>query len=140
MILFCDTSALLKLYVVESESALIREQAALAQAVAVCRIAWVEAHSALSRRGREVPSDLTTMEAAKLALASDWSHYFCIEVTQSLVELAGNYADMFALRAYDSVQLACASEIARLSEMPVIFASFDLRLNKAAKLLGLRGL
>jgi predicted adenine nucleotide alpha hydrolase (AANH) superfamily ATPase len=51
--------------------------------------------------------------------------------------LAGEYADTFALRGYDSVQLAAAYETKRISQSPVCFACFDLRLNKAAKALGL---
>jgi len=58
-------------------------------------------------------------------------------VNQTLVELAGEYADTFALRGYDSIQFAAASETARISEQPVTFACFDTRLNKAARILGL---
>ena len=108
--------------------------------MAVCRIAWVEAHAALSRRARETPEDTATLEQAKAALAADWPHYIVMEISQALVERAGDYADTFALRAYDSVQLAAAFETGRISQVPVLFAGFDLRLNKAAKLLGMAGL
>jgi uncharacterized protein len=54
------------------------------------------------------------------------------------VELAGEYADVFALRGYDSVQLACASETLRFGNSEVCFASFDLLLNKAALTLGMK--
>ena len=57
MILFCDTSALIKLYIVESGSAELKARVLESDAVAVCRIAWAEAHAALSRRAREVPED-----------------------------------------------------------------------------------
>ena len=40
-----------------------------AEAVAVCRIAWAEAHAALSRRVRETPTDAPVIEQAKAALA-----------------------------------------------------------------------
>jgi uncharacterized protein len=53
------------------------------------------------------------------------------------VELAGEYAEVFALRGYDSVQLACASQTAKMTQGMVCFASFDLRLNKAAAALGM---
>jgi uncharacterized protein len=54
MILFCDTSALVKLYIVEVGSDELKLQVQQAEAVAVCRIAWAEAYAALSRRAREV--------------------------------------------------------------------------------------
>jgi len=56
------------------------------------------------------------------------------------VELAGEYADSFALRGYDSIQLAAAAEAGRISGSPLTFACFDMRLNKAARLLGLQTL
>jgi predicted nucleic acid-binding protein len=137
MILFCDTSALVKLYLVEAESETLKAMAAAAEAVAVSRIAWAEAHAALSRRAREVSADATFIGQAKQALAVDWSHYLIIEVTQAVVEQAGEFADTFALRGYDSVQLAAAHEAKQVSRLPVSFACFDARLNKAARVLGM---
>jgi len=103
----------------------------------VCRIAWAEAHAALSRRAREVPEDTPVIEQAKVALAEDWPHFVILKVDQAVVERAGEYADTFALRGYDSIQLAAAFEVGRISETPVSFACFDIRLNKAAKVLGM---
>ena len=137
MILFCDTSALLKLYIVESESDALKVLVQEAEAVAVCRIAWAEAHAALSRRAREVPEDNSLIEQAKAALACDWPHFVVLEIDQPLVELAGEYADTFALRGYDSIQLAAAFEAGRISQTPIFFACLGTRLNKAAKLLGM---
>lgn len=137
MILYCDTSALVKLYIAEVDSDLIQQRLTEAEAVAVSRIAWVEAHAAFSRRAREVSQDIEVMDAAKTALANDWSNFLILEINQQLVELAGEYSDTFALRGYDSLQLAAAAETARLTGSPVLFACFDNRLNKAAKTLGM---
>ncbi|MDP1654339.1 MAG: type II toxin-antitoxin system VapC family toxin [Rhodocyclaceae bacterium] len=137
MILFCDTSALLKLYIVEAGSDELKARVQEAEAVAVCRVAWAEAHAALSRRARDVPEDADAVEQAKAALAADWPHFVILDIDQTLVERAGEYADTFALRSYDSIQLAAAFEVGRLSESPIYFACFDTRLNKAAKLLGM---
>ena len=137
MILFCDTSALLKLYVVEVGSEAMKLRVSEAEAVAVCRIAWTEAHAALSRRAREVPDDAALIEHAKTALATDWPRFVVLEVDQPLVELAGEYADTFALRGYDSIQLAAAFEVGHIAQTPVLFACFDSRLNKAAQMLGM---
>jgi len=137
MILFCDTSAVVKLYVIEPQSADLKRLVEEAEVVAVCRIAWAEAHAALSRRAREVVADAPAISTAKRALADDWPRYLVLEVTQSLVERAARYADTFALRGYDSVQLAAAHETALLAEAPVSFACFDERLNKAALVLGM---
>jgi len=138
MILFCDTSALIKLYITEPESDSLKDLLQEAEAVAVCRIAWAESFAALSRRAREVPEDAMVIEQAKASLVLDWPSYVVLDVTQSLVERAGEYADTFALRGYDSVQLASAVEAHQTANTHVFFACFDLRLNKAAKLLGLQ--
>ena len=137
MILFCDTSALVKLYIVEVGSEELKARMLEAEAVAVCRIAWAEAYAALSRRAREVPEDASIIEQAKTALAADWPHFVVLDIDQALVERAGEYADTFALRGYDSVQLAAAFETGRISQCQIFFACFDIRLNKAAKLLGM---
>ena len=138
MIVFADTSALLKFYVDEVQSAELRAAFKSATAVAAVRIAWAEAHAALARRAREHPRDARAVATVRKQLAKDWPRYAVVEITQSLVERAGNYAEAFALRSYDSVQLAAAAELqARLDE-PVAFACFDSRLCKAAAILSLQ--
>ena len=137
MILYCDTSALLKLYITEPDGDLVKAKLTEAEAVVVCRIAWAEAHAALSRRAREVPEDAAVIEQVKQALATDWPRYVLMEVNQALVVRAGEYADAFALRGYDSVQLAAAFEASRIAQTPLCFACFEGRLNKAAKMLGM---
>ena len=47
------------------------------------------------------------------------------------------FAETFALRGYDSVQLAAACEILSAAPGEVAFSCFDNRLNKAARVLGL---
>jgi len=137
LILFCDTSALIKLYVREEGTDTVTALATASDIVALCRIAWVEVMSAMARRAREQPEDTQAIDEARRRFAADWPHYLTMEVTQELVELAGDYADTFALRAYDGVQLA-ATQLAH-REMPgeLKFACFDVRLAKAARVLGI---
>lgn len=135
MILFCDTSALVKLYVQEDSSDAMRLLAASATAISVCRIAWAEMMATLARRARETPSDAAAIEIVRQRLRADWPRYAIVEVTQALMELAGDYADTFALRCYDSVQLAAARTVQQAAGEPLHFASFDTRLRKAAAIL-----
>ncbi len=138
MILYLDTSALIKRYLAEAHSMSVRQAIAHAGTAAVCRIAWAEAMAAFTRRQREVSVDAAALERARAQLRADWSGYHIVEVTQTLVELAGELADTFALRAYDSVQLAAAKMLQDASGAPITFACFDTRLQKAAKVLGMR--
>ncbi len=137
MILFCDTSALVKLYIEEVDSDVCLGLAQQASAIAVSRIAWAEAHAAFARRIRDNEEDRKTIEHAKQRLAAHWSDYFILEVSQPIVETAADYADAFALRAYDSVQLASAMALQGSTTEVVHFACFDLRLRKAAQVLKL---
>lgn len=137
MILFLDTSALVKLYISEADSPAVHASVDRAGTVAVCRIAGAEACAALARRARETPADETAISVARQTLARDWPHFFIVEITQPVVERAGEFAETFALRGYDSVQLAAACEILPAAPGNVAFSSFDNRLNKAAKVLGL---
>ena len=137
MILFCDTSALLKLYVREAAAAELRALAAAANRVAVCRIAWTDAHAGLTRRAREAPHNAAIANEAKRALARDWPSYTIADITQALVERAGLFSESFALRGYDSVQLAAGKQLEEDFNDEVAFACFDRRLNVAARALGL---
>ncbi len=140
MILYLDTSALFKLYVDEAGSDAVHAAVAAAETVAACRIAWAEAMSALARREREVSADQDALEQARQALRTDWPRFLVVDVSQRVVEQAGEFADTFALRGYDSVQLASAYLTQQRVQQPVAFACFDKRLSKAAKILGLAAL
>lgn len=138
MILYCDTSALVKLYVAEEGSAAVQAQASAARVVAVSRIAWAEMMAALARRARDQPADGPLIDQARARLRADWPALAVLEVTQAVVELAGEYADAFALRGYDSVQLASARILQQAASDVFCFACFDSRLQKAAGVLGMQ--
>ncbi len=140
MILFCDTSALVKLYVKEESSDEMCAAAEKAKAIAVSRISWAETMATLARRVRECPSDAGAIETVRARFQNNWSSFAIVEVTQPLVELAGDYADTFALRAYDGVQLAAARMLQAETDGAFCFACFDLRLQKAASVLGMQSL
>lgn len=140
MILFCDTSALVKLYIKEAFSDEVHAWAAEAKAIAVARITWAEAMAALARRVRESPIDAEAIDTIRVKLRADWSGYAIVELTQPLVELAGEYADTFALRGYDSVQLAAARTVQEAASEELCFACFDTRLQRSADVLGMRTL
>ncbi|MCX5932765.1 MAG: type II toxin-antitoxin system VapC family toxin [Cyanobacteria bacterium] len=89
----------------------------------------------MARRQREVPRDAAMLEQGRAQLIQSWPLCMIVEVSQSLVETAGRFADVFALRGDDSVQLAAAHELHSNSEQPLTFACFDRRLKQAAELL-----
>jgi predicted nucleic acid-binding protein len=89
VILFCDTSALLKLLVDEDQSDQMRQISTNADAIGVCRISWAETIAALARRQREDPNSSADLEEARQHLIHSWSTFSIVEVNQPLVETAG---------------------------------------------------
>ena len=137
MILFCDTSALMKLLVVEAHSDQMWQVGTDAQAIGVCRISWAESMAALARRQREDPISSEDLDQARQSLIQYWQSFTIVEVSQPLVESAGRFADVFVLRGFDSLQLAAAHALHNKAEQPALCASYDRRLNLAAQLLQL---
>lgn len=137
MILYLDTSALVKAYISEQNSAEVMTTMRGADIVATHLIAYIEAHAAFSRLKREKKIDEKAFESTKTSFVTDWENYLQIENSKALMQQAVDLSEAFALRAYDSVHLAAAVLLLRKSKQSVMFACFDQQLNKAAKVLGL---
>lgn len=138
MLLYLDTSALVKLYVQEAYSDVVNALQQQADIIASHQIAFVEFHAALARRYRENDLDAPTFDALKQAFIEDWVDYLQVETDLSLLQSAAELAEAFSLRAYDSVHLAAARYLQQHTTQPLIFACFDKRLNLAAKILGMQ--
>ncbi len=137
MILFADTSALVKLYIDEPGSEAMAASAAITTTLAVSRLTWAEMMSAFARRTREQPGASDGVAKARRHFVEDWPQFLVLDVTQALVERAGEYAEAFALRAYDSVQLAAICTLHLELPGEVRFACYDSRLVSAARVLGI---
>ena len=137
MILFCDTSALLKLFIDEQGSESMINARSSSKGIAVCRITWAESMAALAQRTRFKGTNQSGLAQARSMFEKAWPGFVIADITQPLVEKAGVFAEAFALRGYDSVQLAAAHQLHEQFALPLTFACFDRRLNQAAKLLQL---
>ena len=137
MTLYLDTSSLVKLYITEPGTDAVRRLVDEATVVATSSIAYPEARAALARRRRERALRAAAFVLAKRALEADWSRYFTVDVTATLCREAGELAERYRLRGYDSVHLASFAEVARQAgARETRFSSFDDRLNRAARSLG----
>jgi uncharacterized protein len=137
VILYLDTSALIKLYVQEEGSHEVRAATAKARVVAASRLAYVEARAALARACRESRIDPSALQQAVHALQQDWPKLFVIEASAEVAQHAGELAQAHALRAYDALQLASALVLRRRVDTDVRFLSFDVDLTHAARAAGL---
>ena len=139
MTLYLDTSSLVKLYVVEPGTEAVRRLVDDARIVATSLIAYPETRAALARRRRERALSPTAFRTAKHAFEADWRKYFAVDVSAPLCREAGELAERYRLRGYDSVHLASFAELARQAgARETYFSSFDDALNRAARSLGRR--
>jgi predicted nucleic acid-binding protein len=137
LILYLDTSALVKAYFNEAFTAMVLAKIKEAEAVASHVIAFVEAHATFARLQREGKIDNTQLISVKQDFINDWNNYLQVNTIPSLITRAADLAEGFALRAYDSVHLAAAENLQKSANKPIEFACFDHKLNQAAKILGM---
>jgi predicted nucleic acid-binding protein len=137
VISYLDTSVVVKLYVLEPGTPEARAAVAGASVVATSRVAYAEAMAAFAGKLREREFTAKTYRQVRGDFRRDWDSYFLVEVTQQLVELAGELARRRGLRGFDALHLASAVLLRQRAKTPVCFFSADANLLKAAKLEGL---
>ena len=137
MILYLDTSALVKLYVAEEGSAEVKKRIQQADHVATAVVTYPEARSALARRQREGVLSARGIRRAVEVLDRDLDTFVIVELQKSVAHLAGELAESHALRGFDAIHLACALELGRLIGTPPAFLTFDTRQAAASMTEGL---
>lgn len=137
MILYLDTSSLVKLYIEEAGSEVVRAWSASVDVLATSQVALADAMSALARRQREDSLPLVRFEQVVASLESEWSDYAIVPIDE---RAAGRLCLRHALRGFDAIHLAAALAIrgALLEEGDLSFTTFDRRLELAAKMEGLQ--
>ncbi len=138
MICYLDTSVAVKLYVLEPGTDETKAAIAAASLVATSRVAYAEAMAAFARKLRERDLTLKHYRQTVRDFRTDWDRYFLVEVSQQVVEWAGELARRRHLRGYDSIHLASAIELRRRTTSPVLFLTADLNLWTAARTEGLK--
>jgi predicted nucleic acid-binding protein len=130
MILYLDTSSLVKLYVREAHTSLVKKWVEEAEIVATCRIAYPEAISAMNRRFRHEDLSKNEYELLISKFSKEWVRFVAIDFNEAD---AGRLVKLYGLRGFDAVHLS-AARLLRLNEENIVvsFSSFDEKLNEAA--------
>ncbi len=133
-LVYLDTSALIKLCVLENGTPLAVALWKHADALVTSRIADAEVRSVLAAGER-----IGRIDAAPAAQARDrwkelWPSLAVVEVSAALAKHAGDLADRRPLRAGDALHLASAL---LLADAKPVFAAWDRRLAAAARAEGL---
>ncbi len=137
MIIYLDTSSLVKLYVEEDESSKVDALVKSSEVTATSLVAYAEARAAFARRFCEKAFTNNEYNRLKEFFDKDWSRYLILSVTEDMIRLAGDLAEKHALRGFDSIHLASALTLRQELSSPILFSCFDDNLQKASEREGL---
>ncbi len=137
MILYADTSALVKLFVAEEGSDATRDLFQRASLLGTSVLARVELGAALARAVRRGLIQEEEGLEARRRLEAVWPTWVRIAVDERLVARAEGLAGEHGLRGYDAVHLAAALVWQERMGHPVVLATFDDELGEAARRVGL---
>ena len=133
MILYLDTSVLVKLVVEERGSDAVDALVATTEYAVSSVIAYAECRSAIARAGKARRVDAA---AAVRSLDRVWDTVQTLDVDLRLSARAGELASRHLLRGMDALHLASALEVVA-PDLPLAFATFDRALARAARAEGL---
>jgi predicted nucleic acid-binding protein len=137
MIVYLDTSSLVKLYVEEMDSQKVKNIAHNAAALSTSKIAYAEARSAFARKQKEDGFSPKVLRKVVEEFNRDWESYFVVEITDGVIRFAGDIAEKYLLRGFDSIHLASAIHLKNKINSDLYFSSHDIRLNQTAEKEGL---
>lgn len=132
MMLYVDTSALIKRYVEEDGSGRVNELWDGSAGIATSVVAFAEMIAALNRKRRE--SVLSTAEYTRTAAAfkSDYRRLVLVPVSAGLNERIEMLTRKHTLRGFEAIHLASALVIRNNGKVETGFACYDRILNEAA--------
>jgi predicted nucleic acid-binding protein len=133
VILYLDTSSLVKLYVEETASADVQGLVGSAEVTGTSLIAYAEARAAFARRFRGNAFSDRDYNRLRSRFDSDWKNFLSIQVTREIVRMAGEMAEKHGLRGFDAIHLASALTLREKLVSPVTFSCYDRRLQNASQ-------
>jgi uncharacterized protein len=138
VIVYLDTSAMLKLYVNEPGARQVRAAVATASGVYSHLIAYAEMCAAFSKAARMGRISAAALKRHRRELDNDWRQYNVLTPDERMIRRAGDLIDRFGLRGYDGVHLAAAESLQVTRDKGFLcFACFDDTLNDSTAALGL---
>lgn len=137
MIVYVDTSALVKRYVLELGLKEVNALLAQAETSGTVTLALVEMASALAKATRMDWVAIGEAQTAWQDFLSHWPSFVRLTLTQPLIERAARLTWDYGLRAYDATHLAAALLWQETLETPVILATYDRELWLAGQKVGM---
>ncbi len=137
MIVYLDSSALVKRYLAEASSAEVERLVREAEQVGTAIISRAEVSAALAKAVRMNWLEEATALKALAIFQSHWASLFRLHIREMTVARADALAWAHSLRGYDAVHLACALLWQETVGGAVTLATFDQPLREAAANAGL---
>lgn len=137
MIVYFDTSALVKRYVVEAGSDAVTALWNNSQPPASSWLLYAETTAAFARRRRERSAPVAEIDNAHRLFRNDWLRFHRIPIDDEVNALVDALLARHPLRGGDAVHLASALHLRELAQDDVTFACADIALNAAARAEGL---
>lgn len=137
MILYLDTSALVKRYVAEPGSLQVEALIAEAEAIGTVVVSRVEVAAALAKATRIGAVTRETAAKALRLFNDQWETLLRLQVGEPLAARAAALAWEHGLRGYDAVQLAAALLWRESLGETIFMATYDRDLWRAARASGL---
>lgn len=137
MILYLDTSSLIKLYLFELGWEAVEGLIDQSQRVATSLVTYAEGRATLARARRGGRLTTAELRTATNSFETRWSTYSITDVGEPVVRFAGDLAEKHVLRGFDAIHLASAITLQRELGEGVTFSAADGRLMSAASAEGL---
>ncbi len=134
MILYADTSALMKVVLREDGTTAMLEALREADVVVSAAIAYVEWRAALAAAARQARVTSDAYRRVVNDVERRWANISRVPVDEALIRVAGDLAERAELRGDDAVHLAALLEVGVPDD--VVFACWDAGLRRAARNLG----
>jgi len=122
MLLYLDTSSLVKFYVEEDDSSEVADLVISSKATATSLIAYAESRSAFARRYKEKAFTRREHEELVTSFNADWENYLILRVQADLVMKAGDLAEKHGLRGFDAIHLSSALRLKEEVSEDVVFS------------------
>jgi predicted nucleic acid-binding protein len=137
MILYLDTSALVKRYFEEKYSVEVITAWKSALAISTSAVAYAELVAAVYRKAAEVRVKKSLIQKIMGAFQEDWPSFIIVEVDNRLNETIHKVIANYNLRGFDAIHLASALAVGSAIADDFLFACYDERLRQAARAEGL---
>lgn len=137
MILYLDTSAVVKLFIRETNTDYVLGLVSQTSQFATSKICQVEFSAALAKSVRMGWCGQELMDDALRQFNRTWVLVIKIEVDTGIIESAAELAWKHGLRGYDAVHLSSAMFLGRLLHSPVSMLTYDRQLWEVSRKVGI---